>query len=111
MRLPLLQPGAGLADADAALVARPQQLRRAVGRRRQVVAGGEGDDGEAPAQRHQGAQRPPGPRPLVRRMVYSELWAKRAMTKMVPISTAIGISSYRWLGTISVTYSSACVRR
>ena len=34
-----------------------------------------------------------GPSPLVRRMVYSELWASRAMTKIVPISTAMGSSS------------------
>jgi hypothetical protein len=44
-----------------------------------------------------------GPRPLVRRMVYSELCASRAITKMVPISTVIGSSSYRWLGTSSAT--------
>jgi hypothetical protein len=33
--------------------------------------------------------------PLVRRMVYSELCASRAITKMLPISTAIGSSWYR----------------
>ena len=52
-----------------------------------------------------------GPSPLVRRMVYSELWAKRAITKIVPISTAMGSSSYRWLGTRRATTSSACVMR
>ena len=50
----------------------------------------------------------PGPRPLVRKMVNSELCAKRAMTKMVPISTVIGNSSYKWLGMPSITYSTAC---
>ena len=49
----------------------------------------------------------PGPRPLVRMMVNSELCASRAMTKMVPISTVIGSSSYRWLGMPSATYSRA----
>ena len=34
-----------------------------------------------------------GPMPLVRMMVNSELWANLAITKMAPISTAIGISS------------------
>lgn len=48
-----------------------------------------------------------GPRPLVRMMVNSELWAKRAITKILPISTAMGSSSYRWLGMSSVTVSSA----
>ena len=51
-----------------------------------------------------------GPRPLVRRMVYSELWARRAITKIVPMSTAIGNSSYRWLGIIKTTYTRAWVR-
>ena len=32
-----------------------------------------------------------GPRPLVRRMVYSELCASRAITKMQPINTVIVI--------------------
>ena len=50
-----------------------------------------------------------GPSPLVRRMVYSELCASRAMTNTHPINTAIGNSSYRWLGTSSATYSSAWV--
>ena len=35
----------------------------------------------------------PGPRPPVRRMVYSDDCAMRAREKMVPISTAIGNSS------------------
>ena len=34
-----------------------------------------------------------GAKPLVRKMVNSELWAKRAMTKIVPINTVIGKSS------------------
>ncbi|MNV85722.1 hypothetical protein D3C71_1796970 [compost metagenome] len=46
--------------------------------------------------------------PLVRMMVNSELWAKRAITKMVPMSTVMGNSSYRWLGMLNVTNKRAC---
>ena len=46
--------------------------------------------------------------PLVRMMVNSELCANRAITKMVPISTVMGRSSYRWLGMLSTTNKSAC---
>ena len=58
-RLPLLEPGAGLADADAALVAGLEQLRGAVGGRRHVVADGEGQHREDQAQHQQRAQRAP----------------------------------------------------
>ncbi|EKD97236.1 MAG: hypothetical protein ACD_23C01000G0003 [uncultured bacterium] len=34
-----------------------------------------------------------GPSPLVRKIVNSELCASRAMTKIVPINTAMGMSS------------------
>ena len=52
-----------------------------------------------------------GPRPLVRMMVNSELCASLAMTKMVPISTVMGSSSYRCCGRLSATNSSACDMR
>ncbi|MNS87016.1 hypothetical protein D3C72_1209420 [compost metagenome] len=50
-----------------------------------------------------------GLRPLVRRMVNSEVCAMRAITKMVPISTVIGSSSYTWVGMFSATLSTACL--
>jgi hypothetical protein len=45
--------------------------------------------------------------PLVRMMVNSELCANRAITKMVPMSTVMGSSSYRWPGTVSAVTRSA----
>ena len=50
-----------------------------------------------------------GPRPLVRMMVNSDVCASLAITKMVPISTVIGSSSYRCWGMLSATNSSACI--
>ncbi len=48
-----------------------------------------------------------GPMPLVRMMVNSELCARRAITKMVPMSTVMGSNSYKWLGMLSATNSRA----
>lgn len=39
-----------------------------------------------------------GPMPLVRVMVNSELCARRAITKMVPMSTVMGSNSYQMAG-------------
>ncbi|EWS63815.1 hypothetical protein Y695_02949 [Hydrogenophaga sp. T4] len=44
-----------------------------------------------------------GPRPLVRRIVYSEVCANRASTAIVPMSTEMGSSSYTRLGISSPT--------
>ena len=58
-----LEPGTGLAEADPPFVAGLEQLRRAVGHRRQVVAGGKGEQREDQAEPEQGPQRPPGAKP------------------------------------------------
>ena len=53
----------------------------------------------------------PGPKPLVRKIVNSELLANRAITKTVPINTVMGSNSYKWAGISKATNTSACGKR